>query len=107
MISKLLVTSGICFLSMTSALSAQSSSEMDKANGGPGNTNATVSVVTAPADSVNAMIDPRVPSSLQFLIGLCELKDGVYYLPRTKFAELNEVQQHYVLNSDSLFVIKD
>lgn len=92
---KIFIISGVAMLLFAGGAYAQSSSETDKAQ----------PQATVTAEQV--IIDSRIPSAYQFLIGLCELKDNVYYMPRTKFAELNEVQRNYILNNDSLFVIKD
>jgi hypothetical protein len=96
---KIFSISALAILACATESIAQSSSEIDKAQ--PGTTTA------APVDVRQTITDSRIPSSFQFLIGLCEVKDAVYYMPRTKFEGLTEVQRNYVLNNPSLFVIKD
>ncbi len=93
---KLFFIPAVCLLLFAGRAAAQSSSEADKSQ-------SQTTVYTAE----QVTIDARIPSAYQFLIGLCDLKDNVYYMPRTKFVELTEQQQNYVRNNSSLFVIKD
>jgi hypothetical protein len=95
MTKKIFIISGMSILLFTGGAFAQSSSEVDKAQ--PATTLSPEQII----------IDSRIPSAYQFLIGLCEVKEGVYYMPKTKFAELTEPQQNYVRNNNSLFVIKN
>lgn len=93
---KIFIISGLAIFLVGERAFAQSSSESDKAQ--PQTTVYTAEQVT---------VDSRIPSAYQFMIGMCELKEGVYYMPRTKFTGLTESQQKYVRDNDSLFVIKD
>jgi hypothetical protein len=62
--------------------------------------------VTIPTETM-VTTAKSIPSSFQFLIEHCELKEGKYYLPKTTFLELTEQQQNYLTDHPTLFIIKD
>lgn len=101
-----------CTLLVQNSFAQHSSSELDKANtskqvvthqevnSDPVLKNDPVVETSAPDNAELA-----VPSSFQFLIKDCELKENYYYLPEKKFLELTEQQQNYLLNNKTLFII--